>query len=206
MQRNDAAILFFAGECAMSEQTLEQLDEQIKAIKARLLIQIEELVGIITKDLPDYALKNIRRAFIEDVDFSEQKSDDELKSFKERVHAFGQTLSEDIRTSLLSDMNDWWGSEVSIASAGKTLDGNAAIQAKLCVISDRIKQFLEEEHLHAIEVEYRTPARFIDGMYPPGMIEKYWSQLSILRSAEEERKVLDREARKARLAQRWDSL
>ena len=38
------------------------------------------------------------------------------------------------------------------------------------------------------------------------MIEKYWAKLADLRAAEEERELLDREARKARIAQRWDSL
>lgn len=190
----------------MSDKTLEQLDEQIDAIKDKLQSQIKELVDIIANDLPDYALKSIRRAFIEDVDSAEQKSDAELAEFKSRVVEFGKKLAEDMRSSLLENMEQWWGNGVSIEGAGKTLDGNKAIYAKLSMISERITAFIESEHLQKIEVIYHTPARFIDGKYPPGMIEKYWSQLAILRNAEEERSVLDREARKARLAQRWDEL
>lgn len=190
----------------MSEKTLEQLDEQIDAIKAKLQLQISALVDLITNDLPDYALKNIRRAFIEDVDFSEKKSDAELAEFKAKVADFGKQLATDIKKSLLEDMNDWWGAEVSLEAAGKTLEGNEKIHSKLNVISARILDFLEKENLQKIEVVYHTPARFIDGKYPPGMIEKYWAQLADLRAAEEERAILDREARKARLAQRWDSL
>ena len=190
----------------MSDKTLEQLDEQIDAIKAKLQLQISELVDLITNDLPDYALKNIRRAFIEDVDFAEQKSDAELAEFKAKVAEFGKQLSCDIKKSLLEDMNDWWGAEISLDAAGKTLEGNEKIHHKLDVIATRIIDFLDKENLQKIEVVYHTPARFIDGKYPPGMIEKYWSQLAILRAAEEERSILDREARKARLAQRWDSL
>lgn len=190
----------------MSDKTLEQLDEQIESIKAKLQLQISEFVNLISNDLPDYALKQIRRAFIEDVDFSEQKSDAELAEFKEHVAAFGKKLAEDIRTSLLENMNDWWNSDISLDGAGKTLDGNTAIAAKLGIISERICEFIKNENIQPIEVIYKTPARFIDGKYPPGMIEKYWSQLAILRAAEDERAILDREARKARLAQRWDSL
>ena len=190
----------------MGDKSLEELNEQIDAIKAKLQLQISELVDIICNDLPEYALKNIRRAFIEDVDFAEQKSDAELAEFKARVGEFGKKLSQDVRTSLLEDMDAWWGNQVSIEGAGKTLDGNPVIPRKLSVISERIKAFLEAEHLQKIDIEYHTPARFIDGKYPPGMIEKYWSQLAILRTAEEERSILDREARKARLAQRWDSI
>ena len=188
------------------DKTLEQLDEQMDAIKAKLHGQITELVDIICNDLPDYALKNIRRAFIEDVDSSERKTDRELAEFKARVQAFGKKLSDDVRASLLENLEDWWGSDVSLEGAGKTLDGNAAISKRLSVVSERILAFLKDEGLTEIEVSYHTPARFINGKYPPGMIEKYWSQLSLLRAAEEEHAVLDREARKAKLAARWDSL
>ena len=190
----------------MSESTIEQLDERIEQIKSKLQLQIEELVTIITNDLPDYALKHIRRAFIEDVDFAEKKSDAELIEFKNKVAEFGKKLAEDVRASMLENMDDWWGKDVSLAAASKTLDGNPAIAQKLSVISQRILDFLDAEHLQRVEVIYRTPARFIDGKYPPGMIEKYWAKLADLRAAEEERELLDREARKARIAQRWDSL
>ena len=72
----------------MSDKTLEQLDEEIEQIKAKLSAQIKDLVDIITNDLPDYALKNIRKAFIEDIDFAESKSDAELAEFKTRVSDF----------------------------------------------------------------------------------------------------------------------
>lgn len=190
----------------MSDKTLEQLDEQIEAIKAKLQTQITELVDIIVNDLPDYALKNIRKAFIEDVDEAEKKSDEELKAFKGRVAEFGQTLKTDVRASLLDDMEIWWGADVSVDGAGKTLNGNQAVSSRLSVITERICAFIQDENLKPIDIEYHTPARFIDGKYPPGMIEKYWSQITILRAAEEERAELDREARKARVADRWDSL
>ncbi|MBR4984961.1 MAG: hypothetical protein IKY83_04400 [Proteobacteria bacterium] len=189
----------------MSE-TIGQLDERIDQIKEKLQSQITELVDIIVNDLPEYVLKHIRRAFIEDVDFAEKKSDDDLKAFKARVSEFGKKLSDDVRASLLEDMDAWWGKDVSVSGASKTLDGNPAISAKLSVISQRILEFMDAESLARVEVVYRTPARFIEGKYPPGMIEKYWAKLADLRAAEEERELLDREARKARIAQRWDSL
>ena len=190
----------------MSEKTLVELDEEIAGIKERLSGQISELVEIIVNDLPGYALKNIRRAFIEDVDFAESKSDAELTEFKARIGEFGTKLSEEIRTSLLENLEDWWGKDVSLDNAGKTLNGNAKIRAKLDVINVRLSDFMAKENLKAIDIHYTTPARFIEGKYPPGMIEKYWAQLGILRTAEAQRAELDLEARKARLAQRWDSL
>ena len=190
----------------MSDKTLEQLDEEIEQIKAKLSAQIKDLVDIITNDLPDYALKNIRKAFIEDIDFAESKSDAELASFKTRVSDFGKQLAGDIRESLLDNMEDWWGAGISSENGGKKLDGNVAITKKLSVISSRIRSFLESEKLKPIDITYTTPARFIDGKYPPAFIEKYWAQLANLRAVEEQRAELDLEARKARLAQRWDSI
>ena len=190
----------------MSEKTLEQLDEEIESIKERLAAQIQEIVDIIVNDLPNYALKNIRRAFIEDVQFAEKMTDAELGEFKARIESFGRELSEGTRSALLEDMDKWWGKGVSLESAGKTLDGNPSIAPILAGIGEKISEFIRHEGLSAVEIQYKTPARFIDGKYPPGMIEKYWAQLANLRSAEEQRAELDMEARKARLAQRWDSL
>ena len=190
----------------MSEKTLVQLDEEIVNIKERLSAQISELVDIIVNDLPNYALKHIRRAFIEDVEFAESKSDAELSAFKDRIGEFGKKLSAEIRKSLLDNLEDWWGQDISLDNAGKTLNGNPKIQAKLDVINARLAAFMTAENLKPLEIRYTTPARFIDGKYPPGMIEKYWAQLGNLRTVEAQRAELDLEARKARLAQRWDSL
>ena len=184
--------------------TLDQLDEQLEAIRAKLQLQIVELVDVITGDLPTFTLKQIRRAFIEDVEFAEKLSDAELTAFKSRVHAFGDALAVEIRASLLDDMDAWWGKAVPLDAGGKTLDGNPAIAAKLAVIAPKIEAFIDHEHLSPIEISYKTPAYFIQGKYAPGMIEKYWSQLANLRAAEESRAIVDREERKARLAQRWD--
>ena len=86
------------------------------------------------------------------------------------------------------------------------MDGNPSISPILAGIGTKITEFIRHEGLSEVEIQYKTPARFIDGKYPPGMIEKYWAQLANLRAAEEQRAELDMEARKARLAQRWDSL
>ena len=190
----------------MSEKTLEQLDEEIESIKERLAAQIQEIVDIIVNDLPGYALKNIRRAFIEDVQVSEKMTDAELTEFKARIAEFGKTLAEGTRSALLDNMDKWWGKDVFLESAGKTLDGNPQIAPILAGIGVKITEFIRHEGLKEVEIQYKTPARFIDGKYPPGMIETYWAQLANLRSAEEQRSELDMEARKARLAQRWDSL
>lgn len=190
----------------MTEHTLEMLDEKVEFLKTKLNEQISELVEVIVGDIPAFTLRQIRRAFIEDVDFSEQKTDAELSEFKARVHAFGEQLATDVRASLLENPDLWRASDIDLANAGKTLDGNTKIAEKFAVIPKRIAEFLVNEHIAPIEVVYKTPAYFINGKYTPGLIEKYWARLGELRAAEEERAVVDKEARKARLAQRWDEI
>jgi hypothetical protein len=193
-------------EVFMEDKTLEQLDELLENHKSKLSAQILEIVDLITGDLPDFVLKTVRHAFIEDVNFSEQKSDEELSTFKKHVSEFGQSLSSELRQSLLADMNNWWGQQVSAENSGKSLDGNTAIKNKLNTINQKIAEFIQSEHLQPVEINYKTPARFIEGKYLPGMVEKYWKQLQDLRAVEAKRAELDFEARKARLAQRWDAL
>lgn len=190
----------------MGEAKLVELNDGIEAIKLQLRLQIEELVDVVSGDLPGYALKAVRRAFIEDVDFAEKRTDNELSQFKNRVADFGQSLSDETRAALMEDMEAWWGAGVDHQLAGKTLEGNARIWAKLVEIGDKTQAFIEKEGLMSISLSYATPARFIDGKYPPGMIEKYWSHLANLRGLEEEMLLANEASRKTHQASRWDTI
>lgn len=190
----------------MDETKLIKLKTDIETIKLKLKQQIEELVDIITGDLPDYTLKTLRRAFIEDTDFAEKHTNDELTKFKNNVAEFGRTLSEETRNALINDIEIWWGPEVNPQLSAKTLEGNTEVWAKLLQIEKKLLAFIEEKGLAPISLSYATPARFIDGKYPPGMIEKYWAHISNLRKLEEELHLTNEAAKKTRQAERWDSL
>ena len=49
----------------MSDKTLDQLDAQIATVRTKLDAQIRDLVEVIVNDIPTFAQKNVRRAFIE---------------------------------------------------------------------------------------------------------------------------------------------
>lgn len=190
----------------MADHVIETLDSEIEKTKSQLRPQIEAICDVIVNDLPNFVLKQIRTAFIEDVAFAESKNDAELVALKGRIAEFGKSLSDEIRSMLLADMNAWWGAEVSIEKTGKTLEGNDAVWKVLSQIEPRLNDFIWKEGIKAIEIHYTTPARFIEGKYLPGMIEKYWAQMTALRALENERAEADQEARKENQASRWDSL
>jgi len=190
----------------MSEHDLETLNREIEEAKAQLKPQIESICDVICNDLPNFILKQVRAAFIEDVKFAESKSDDELSALKVRIGEFGSSLKSQIRAKLVADMKAWWDESVSLERTGKTLEGNSNVWAVLSEIAPKISEFISNEGLTPLSITYATPARFIDGKYLPGMIEKYWAQLAALRALEEERIAVDNEARKTRQASRWDSL
>ena len=190
----------------MSEHDLESVNREIEEAKAQLRPLIESICDVITNDLPGYALKQVRASFIEDVNFAESKSDDELSAMKRRIAAFGEGLKAEIREKLMACMEAWWGESVCMDRTGKTLEGNASVWSILSEIAPKISGFVRGEGLTPKEVVYATPARFIGGKYLPGMIEKYWAQLAALRALEDERAAVDNEARKARQAARWDLL
>lgn len=187
----------------MSQKTLEQIDEQIESAKLKLNANIRELVEIIVNDIPTFAQKHVRRAFIENVDRVENKTDAEIAEIKEKLGVFSHNLVEKYRAELLADENRWIGKDVPL-DAGKTLDGNPFIAPILARIADDIRAFIESIDLLPLEMIYKTPAYFINGKYAPGMIEKYWAQLADLRSLEEEYAQIEHETRKNKLAQRWD--
>lgn len=190
----------------MSEHDLESLNKGIEDAKAQLRPLIESICDVITNDLPGYVLKQVRASFIEDVKFAESKSDEELSALKQRIAAFGEALKGEIREKLLASMESWWGESVHLDRTGKTLEGNACVWSILSEIAPKISGFVSGEGLTPKEIVYATPARFIEGKYLPGMIEKYWAQLAALRALEDERVAVDNEARKTRQAARWDSL
>jgi len=190
----------------MSEKTLESLHEAIQTSRAKLRLQVEALCEVITEDLPGYVLKKVRAAFVNDVDFAEAKTDVELVALKQNIADFGVALSERVQSHLLSDMEDWWGPDISLEAAGKTLNGNHMVWRKLEAIGTDIEKFIVDAGLEPMSVQYKTPAYFIDGKYLPGLIEKYWAQLAALRAVEEELALTEQEARKTRQASRWDTV
>lgn len=191
----------------MSEHdTLETLEHEIEAARQQLKPQIESICGIISGDLPNFVLRQVRGAFIEDLAFAQSKSDEELRAFKVRIAEFGEALASDIRRALLADLEIWWGKEVSLSQTGKTLEGNAKVWGILSGIPEKISTYMRGEGLTAPVIQYTTPARFIEGKYLPGMIEKYWVQLAALRALEDEHLAAVVEASKAAQATRWDSL
>ena len=72
----------------MSDKTLDQLDAQIATVRTKLDAQIRDLVEVIVNDIPTFAQKNVRRAFIESVDQVEEKSDDEIADMKRKLSEF----------------------------------------------------------------------------------------------------------------------
>ncbi len=190
----------------MSEHDLETLNREIEDAKVQLKPQIESICDVICNDLPNFVLKQVRAAFIDDVTYAESKSDSELSALKTRIAEFGNNLKAEIRSKLVADMETWWSATVSLERTGKTLEGNNGVWAVLSEIAPKISAFIAGEGMATLSITYATPARFIDGKYLPGMIEKYWAQLAALRALEEERIAVDNEARKTRQASRWDAL
>lgn len=187
----------------MSDKTLEQLDGQIATLRARLDAQIRDLVEVIVNDIPTFAQKNVRKSFIESVDQVEEKTDDEIAAMKRKLSEFSSGLIGKYRTLLLNDLEDWIGSDVPL-DTGKTLDANSAVSQTLRAIATDVEAFIVELGITPLEIVYKTPAYFISGKYAPGMIEKYWAGLADLRALESERTAAVRDAKKARMAQRWD--
>ena len=144
-----------------------------------------------------------RRAFIESVDQVEEKSDDEIADMKRKLSEFSSELVKKYRTLLLDNLDAWIGPDVPL-DTGKTLDANPAISQTLRTIATDVEAFIVELGITPLDIVYKTPAYFINGKYAPGMIEKYWAALADLRALEAEHAAAVRDAKKARMAQRWD--
>lgn len=189
----------------MSEKAMNELNERRAVLLAQIERAVEQLCEVIQTDIVGFAIKAVRRAFIEDTHFAQSQSDEALKDFKARLHAFVQGLAQSCSERLRADMDLWLGEDVA-ASEGKTLEANARVWAILAEISPSIARFMHDAGLHGEIAQYKTPMYFIDGKFAPGIIEKYWASLASLRALDQEIEQDAAERLRDEQASRWDNL
>ncbi len=181
---------------------MNEMDAKIGRLETSLRAYGDEIAEIIAIDVPQYMLKMARKAFIEHVEFAEGMDDATLRFFKTKLQELGQQTAKSLRDTL-SEPKLWLN--VENQSSGKTLEGNVEVAKELANISMALQHFLDSEGL-AYELEpYHTPARFIEGKYLPGVIEKYWHthlRYCELLSQKREQSIQDRRSIQAA---RWDN-
>jgi len=187
---------------------VEELKSRRDTQLTRLEAVIQELIAVISSDVTPFVQREMRRIFVAAGAYAETLDDDAVKRIKstlvERAGGLQRELADKLSSTAL-----WAGDDVPTAE-GKTLEPNTAVWDVLQGLATstatiaRDLGFTEPED--GWDIVYRTPTWFIEGAYAPGLIEKYWTQLSLLRELDAEIGEAEAVERAERLAARWDTL
>ena len=188
--------------------TVDELRASHEDQKERLGSVIDELIEVIVSDINPFLEREMRKVFVASGDFGAGFDDDKVLEIKKKLADQAEELGDKLKAKL-GEQSLWIGEEVPSAE-GKTLERNEMVWAELQSLSttvvDTAKEIGFEEPDEGWDIIYRTPTYFIDGVYAPGLIEKYWTQLQVMRQLEEEINEAEKELQKEQLAERWDRI
>ncbi len=191
----------------MSDAHLDDLHKQRAEQAARIMDSVNELVGVIVHDVPAFVLREVRRAFIAAMAFSEGLDEDAVKTLKARAGAFGEEISASLAKALEQDA--LWLDVEGGEMGGKTLEANLVVWRTLQGVAETTSGLLREvgfpEPEDGFGVVYKTPTWFIERRYAPGLIDKYWTQLALLRHLDQEIDQHTKVLRRVTLESRWDA-
>lgn len=195
----------------MSEISIDELRARLEAQSARLDEVIAELTSAICTDVPAFVARSARQVFVaQPLEHAAAQGEDEIRRLKQALGEHGERIASAAR-STLDDRALWRSGDVPDGDS-KSLEGNAALWHAVQEIARQTEEALRELGLQPapgrddLGLVYRTPTWFIDGKYPPGLVEKYWTQLALLRDLEHRiTEETERQQREA-LGQRWDDV
>lgn len=186
---------------------LDELLERKRNLETRIQEGIDELIDVITLDIPDYLGREVRKRFIAAVDQAEDFDEATVQRIKASIQERAESLEASIRETL-SSLDIWLEPDVP-AAEGKSIAPNTEVWRALQTIAEAVPVLLESHNIPQLETdhfEYQTPSMFIKGKYAPGLIETYWSRLAQYRLLNTEVAKRNQELTRERLAKLWDDV
>ena len=184
--------------------TAKELSAQIDLRRARFESIVSELSAVLVDDLPNWAMREAKEAFLASPNVAGAMSGEALRSFKADVEAFGQETSKRLQT-LLAPTARWMdGSHLS--ENPRTL-ADAEIWSDLNAVVDQPFDALLQQHglrgQHSSR--FKGPVYFVGGRYFPALAEHYWKLRAELVDLEREVAELSAQETRTALLDRWDN-
>jgi len=189
----------------MSNEEQSGLNRRVEQIKQQLRDVIVEMNTVLAADLPAFPPRIAKKYFLSGAERSEAMTEDQLRSFKQEITDISTGLVPKVLETL-SNPSIWLTSSPNESSSRRDLSQNTSVWEELASVAKATEAVLQNSPLGPCEdgVHYRTPTFFIDGLYMPGLIEKYWALLEHYHSAKEEERVQKTQRTMKSLAQRWE--
>jgi len=199
-----------------AQPDLTELETQKDNLVERIMSVVHDMIEVIIVDVPAFIEREVRRRFVEALDFAEGLDESAIKDIHAAIQERSKALEATLRESL-GDKSLWMADDVAIAD-GKSLEPNTGVWTALQAIPQAVQAVLgafgfpadtsteEGGETPTYDIVYRAPVYFIRGQYLPGLVEKYWSLWELLHEIEVEVREAQQAQRREALAARWDAV
>lgn len=189
--------------------SLEELESQQQQLTEQVMVLAREITAAIAEDITTFMNREVRRRFIEAVDFAESVDDTKVREIKDAIQQQSEALGVDLKETLANEA--LWLIPPPEGELGKQLEPNQGVWSALQRLALGAAEFLAAFHFPAdndegFVIAYRPPSYFVAGKYLPGLVEKYWKLLSRRQRLADEVSAIDLEQRRKTLVERWDRL
>jgi hypothetical protein len=186
----------------MDTISLAELEQHAGALRNRIRNVSSDIRALLADDLPLFAEREMKKAFINNPEFASTVPDNTLKQLKADITKESASAAAAV-LGALDDESLWFAANTE---APTSIADNQALWAQVNQISAMVNSLREQYNFppNAEPIVYRPPTWFIGGRYMPTLSEKYWAALSQLWVVDAQIAALETDSSKSELSQRWD--
>lgn len=188
-------------------QRIAELKEQQGFVRAKALEVVADARAVFAADLPQFVLRELKKAFVASPAFAEGWTDEQIRALKQEAQAKGKEVADQIGEALADD--DLWMRGAQHVEGARSLEDHPELWAKLTPICDLARELMVAHGFPGAadaKLQYKQPAWFISGKLMTTVAEKYWRKMVELVALERELEELDGAQRREALKRRWDSI
>ncbi len=182
-----------------------ELEEKAELLKEKILRDTQELTEILQVDLPKFLERQTKAMFLDEYEFSDKLSTEQVKAIKDDVAATGKIALDEIIPRLQEDVI-WLDAKPKKTS---TLADNEAVWGLIQKICDYQGEIMSRHDFPRLDLEqlkgsYRLPTWFVSGRLCKSIVESYWRNLEDYQTLQEAIHARGANERKKNLMKKWD--
>ena len=187
----------------MEPESPQQLADRIVLRRERFREVVDDLRAVLREDLPAWAVKQTRAAFLAHPEIAEELSAEQVAALKQRAADLGSARAADV-DSTLSDLALWEAVRAEPTDR-KSLAEATEIWGVVAGVPNALRELLLDFGLASQQPpEYRAPVYFVSGRYFPALAEHYWALLAEIRELGTRLTELAVSQQRDRLEAKWD--
>jgi len=199
---------------------MTDIDAEIRALteaeeraRSRVFAAVEDARLVLRRDLPSFVEREVKRRFVEAVDFAEGIDDGRIADLKQQVRDEGDAAAEQI-LGALEDEGPWLAGVTYVPESDDATLSSFEDNPELWAIVNQIGAAAENVLAGfgfpvpkgGFDIAYRQPAFFVDGRHMKTIAEHYWRGIREIQENRGRRDELDSGRRAQQLSARWDSV